>query len=66
MPSSSAVDIAKSLRVSEAFNYFQDIAGLHADNLGAGIDHIKEAYDVAWIIIPALTPNKQENPLGRL
>jgi acyl-ACP thioesterase len=51
MPSSSAVDIAKSLRVSEAFNYFQDVAGLHADNLGAGIDHIKEAYDIAWILM---------------
>jgi acyl-ACP thioesterase len=51
MPSSSAVDIAKSLRLSEAFNYFQDIAGLHADNLGAGIDHIKEAFGVAWILM---------------
>jgi acyl-ACP thioesterase len=45
------VDIAKSLRVSAAFNCFQDIAGLHADNLGAGIDHLKEAHDVAWIIM---------------
>jgi acyl-ACP thioesterase len=50
-PSSSVVDIAKSLRVSAAFDYFQDIAGLHADNLGAGIDHIKEAFGVAWILM---------------
>ncbi|MDR1496080.1 MAG: hypothetical protein LBS67_04075 [Clostridiales Family XIII bacterium] len=52
-PSSSVVDIAKSLRVSDAFNYFQDIAGLHADNLGAGIDHIKEAFGVTWIVMRA-------------
>jgi acyl-ACP thioesterase len=51
MPASSAVDITKSLRVSEAFNYCQEIAGLHADNLGAGIDRIKEAFDVAWIVM---------------
>jgi acyl-ACP thioesterase len=50
-PSSSVVDIAKSLRVSAAFDYFQDIAGLHADNLGAGIDYIKEAFGVAWILM---------------
>jgi acyl-ACP thioesterase len=50
-PSSSVVDTAKSLRVSTAFDYFQDIAGLHADNLGAGIDHIKEAFGVAWILM---------------
>jgi acyl-ACP thioesterase len=50
-PSSSSVDISKSLRVSTAFDYFQDIAGLHAENLGAGIDHIREAYDVAWIVM---------------
>jgi acyl-ACP thioesterase len=45
------VDVAKSLRVSEAFNYFQDIAGLHAYNLGAGIDHIKETYGIVWILM---------------
>jgi acyl-ACP thioesterase len=39
------------MRVSTAFDYFQDIAGLHADNLGAGIDHIKEEYGVAWILM---------------
>jgi acyl-ACP thioesterase len=50
-PSSSAVDILKSLRVSTAFDYFQDVAGLHADNLGAGIDHIREAFDIAWIVM---------------
>jgi acyl-ACP thioesterase len=50
-PSSSSVDISKSLCVSAAFDYFQDIAGLHADNLGAGIDHIKEAYGISWIVM---------------
>jgi acyl-ACP thioesterase len=45
------VDILKSLRVSPAFDYFQDVAGLHADNLGAGIDHIREAHDIAWIVM---------------
>jgi acyl-ACP thioesterase len=51
MPSSSSVDIAKSMRVSTAFDYFQDIAGLHADNLGAGIDFLKAEYGVAWILM---------------
>jgi acyl-ACP thioesterase len=50
-PSSSSVDIAKAMRISAAFNYFQDVAGLHADNLGAGIDTIKEKYGVAWIVM---------------
>jgi acyl-ACP thioesterase len=50
-PSSSSVDVAKALRVSAAFDYFQDIAGLHADNLGAGIDYLKEAHGVAWVIM---------------
>jgi acyl-ACP thioesterase len=39
------------MRISAAFNCFQDVAGLHADNLGAGIDFIKEEYGVAWIVM---------------
>ncbi|MDR0518596.1 MAG: acyl-ACP thioesterase [Clostridiales Family XIII bacterium] len=51
MPSSSAVDIAKSMKLSYVFDCFQDIAGLHAENLGAGIDHIKAEFGVAWILM---------------
>jgi acyl-ACP thioesterase len=51
MPSSSEMDFSRRMRISTAFDYFQDIAGLHADNLGAGIGTLLRDYNIAWILM---------------
>lgn len=45
------VDFTKRLKPSSAFNYFQEIAGLHADNLGIGFNTIEKNFSVAWVLI---------------
>lgn len=45
------VGFTKKLKLSAVFNYFQEIAGLHADNLGIGISTIEEKYGVAWVLV---------------
>lgn len=45
------VDFTKKLKLSAAFNYFQEIAGLHADNLGIDFNTIEEEHGVAWVLI---------------
>lgn len=47
----SDVDFTKKLKVSSLFNYFQDIASEAVDNLGIGIETIKQNANVAWILI---------------
>jgi acyl-ACP thioesterase len=44
------VDFAKQLKLSSLFGYFQEIASLHADNLGVGINTI-EQIGVRWALI---------------
>ncbi|MCR4436071.1 MAG: thioesterase [Clostridiales bacterium] len=45
------VDFMKKLKLSAAFNYFQEIAGLHADNLGIGFNRIYREFGVAWVLM---------------
>lgn len=47
---SSDVDFNKKLKLSSIFSYFQEIASLHADNLGVGIEAI-EKIGVGWALI---------------
>jgi len=43
-------DFTKKLKLSAAFNYFQEIASLHADNLGIGFNEIRPKYNVMWVL----------------
>ena len=45
------VDFTKKMKLSAAFNYFQEIANNHAFNLGIGINHISEKNNVTWVLI---------------
>lgn len=45
------VDFMKKLKLSAAFNFFQEIAGLHSDELGIGFNTIQKECGVAWILI---------------
>lgn len=44
-------DYYKKLKLSALFNYFQDIAGLHAENLALGIDFLQEKHNVTWVMV---------------
>lgn len=45
------VDFMKKLKLSAAFNYFQEIAGLHSDQLGIGFNTIQKERGVVWVLI---------------
>ncbi|HHW47273.1 MAG TPA: acyl-ACP thioesterase [Clostridiaceae bacterium] len=47
----SDCDFTKKLKLSSLFNYFQEIAALHADNLGIGISTLEYNYGVIWALI---------------
>lgn len=44
-------DFTKKMKLSAAFNYFQEIAGLHSQNLGIGFDEIQEKHNAAWVLV---------------
>ncbi len=44
-------DYYKKLKLSSLFNYLQDIASLHSENLGIGINDIGQKHGVAWVLI---------------
>ncbi len=44
------VDFAKNLKLSAAFNYFQEMARLHADKLGVGIEDIELRHGGVWVL----------------
>ena len=44
------IDFQKKLKISALFNFFQDIASLHAENLGIGIDSLISGYGVTWVL----------------
>lgn len=44
-------DFTQKLKLSSAFNYFQEIAGLHSQNLGIGFDDIKKEHNAAWVLV---------------
>lgn len=45
------VDFKGNLKLSSLFTYFQDIAGLHAENLGMGRKVLYEEYGVIWVLV---------------
>ena len=47
----SDVDFMKKLKMSILFRYFQDIASLHAENLGVGIDTLEREHGLAWVLM---------------
>jgi acyl-ACP thioesterase len=46
----SDCDFTRKLKPSALFSYFQEIAGLHADNQGAGIDTLAREHGAAWVL----------------
>ena len=46
----SAVDISDNIKPASVFDYFQDIAGLHAKELGVSYETIKKE-NLAWVIL---------------
>ncbi len=44
-------DYYKQLKLSSLFNYFQDIASLHSEHLGIGINDIGQKHGVAWVMV---------------
>jgi acyl-ACP thioesterase len=44
------VDFTRKLKLSSLFGYFQEIACIHADNLGVGVEKIEQK-GVAWALI---------------
>lgn len=45
------VDFNGNLKLSSLFTYFQDIAGLHAENLGMGMKVLYEKHGVLWVLV---------------
>lgn len=44
-------DFYKKLKLSSLFNYLQDIASLHSEHLGIGINDIHKKHGVAWVMV---------------
>ena len=44
------IDFNGSLKLSSLFTYFQDIAGLHAENLGMGMETLYKKHDALWVL----------------
>lgn len=47
-------DYYKKLKMSALFNYFQDVASLHAENLGLGVESLQESQGVTWVLVKIL------------
>lgn len=45
------VDFTRKLKLSSIFNYFQEIASMHARNLGLGIDTLVQDLGVVWALV---------------
>ncbi|NLJ77882.1 MAG: acyl-ACP thioesterase, partial [Tissierellia bacterium] len=44
------VDFNGKLKLSSLFTYFQDIAGLHAEELGMGMEYLYKKHNVLWVL----------------
>lgn len=44
------VDFQKKLKLSALFNYFQDVANLHVESLGIGIERLIQDFGVTWVL----------------
>jgi len=47
-------DFYRKLKLSSLFNYFQDIASLHAEKLGLGVEELREKQGVTWVLVKML------------
>ena len=47
----SDADFSRRQKLSSMFGMFQDIAALHAENLGASVDWLHREMNVAWILM---------------
>ena len=47
----SDCDFKSELRLSRLFDFFQDIASMHAENLGVSIESLHNDYGAAWVLI---------------
>lgn len=47
----SDLDFMKRLRVSRLFTWLQDVAGLHVEEMGVGLDYLHVRRGIAWIIM---------------
>jgi acyl-ACP thioesterase len=45
------VDFMKRLRPGALFGYFQDIASLHSENIGTGVERLANDFGVAWVLM---------------
>lgn len=45
------IDFRGRLKLSSLFTYFQDVADLHAENLGVGMKTIQEKYGFLWVLV---------------
>jgi Acyl-ACP thioesterase len=45
------IDFTKKIKPSAIFNYFQEIANMHSENLGVGLDTIRTENGVMWVLI---------------
>lgn len=46
----SHVDFSQRLKLSSLFIYFQDLAVLHAENLGIGMKSMLEKHNAIWVL----------------
>jgi acyl-ACP thioesterase len=50
---SGDVDVDMNLRLPVMFRLFQDIAGLHSNNLGAGVEYLADEHRATWVLVRA-------------
>ena len=44
-------DYFRKLKLSNLFNYLQEISSLHSENMGMGIKTLAERYNIAWVLV---------------
>jgi acyl-ACP thioesterase len=44
-------DYFQKLKLSNLFNYLQEISSLHSENIGIGINTLSEKYNAAWVLV---------------
>ena len=47
----SDVDFSKKLKLSSLFSYLQDVASHHVEQLGIGVNALRDKFGVAWILL---------------
>lgn len=45
------IDFKNNLKLSSLFTYFQDISGLHSENLNMGREVLYDQYGVIWVLV---------------